>query len=458
MAWTPIYPGEVLVDQDTTSRTVTAPETAPSGATYKIRLPTKPGGNFLLDSAKAVDKSGFRIVSKWIVDAALDYAAVECYLGGPETAFFAGGLTVFPSLNPSIGDFPDATPQEITVDVYVKFDPFAPGGSAWRTATITKNASARNIGTGIVTTAPESTDSVVVSVANITANSMWFHLFLGLVSIPGQTAQHVESYFSEVPSPQALALFGAPFDGFDRGVTVEIERNIRWIDTLGGVPVGLETGDPNGSTDSWRVRAAFSVQGDKRAAIESVMPPYGTATTREIVLPRRFGLPSFPGLGPDSSSVDGDLYDACTVRGFSSNGQRGVVVYLYDYELELEIACAGSGNPINDATPVVGTAPDCLARKFRAHQINDFSVTSRTVDAWGTPTYPQQVAQHGRRVDWGYNLDHLTIQEASEVTAFFRSARANRVMIAGQYYKLLKLSWNGGAGPWWDGTLEAVKA
>lgn len=274
----------------------------------------------------------------------------------------------------------------------------------------------------------------------------------------GYSVRFIVDVFNE---PPAGYLFGAPFDGFDRGMTVEIDRGIRWIDTIGGVPVGIETGDHNGATDRWRVRAAFSVKADKKAAIESTLPPYGTATniatqSREIVLPHRGG-PSFPGLGPAVSDVTGDTYGGCTVRGFSSNGQRGVVVDLYDYELELEIPAVSDGDYDNDPTPLNGTAPAILATKFKAHQINDFSFTSSTINAAGVPDYYQPITQHGRRTDWGWNLDHLNITQASAVTAFFRAARANRVMIDEQYYKLLRLSWTG-VGPWWDGALETVKA
>ena len=225
-------------------------------------------------------------------------------------------------------------------------------------------------------------------------------------------------------------LFGAPFDGFDRGTTVTIDRNIAVVDTLGGPPRLIERGPSSGALDRWTVSTTFAVPYDKAQAIQAAVPPYGTDTTAEINLPPRSGGSSFPGLGPASSGATFDTYAGVAVRSLESKGQMGVRVDLYGFGIEFDLFCTTTGGgAINSAAAPTVTVPAFVARKFRAHQLNDFSKTQYAVSGGGVLAANSAKIKAGRRKDLNVALDHLTPDEADQLVALFRGVRTGAVTL-----------------------------
>ena len=236
--------------------------------------------------------------------------------------------------------------------------------------------------------------------------------------------------FIDPPSPALGALFGAPFDGFDRGTSVTIDRNIVVVDTLGGPPRLIERGPSSGALDRWTVSTTFAVPYDKAQAIQAAVPPYGTDTTAEINLPPRSGGSSFPGLGPASSGASSDTYAGVAVRSLESKGQMGVRVDLYGFGIEFDLFCTTTGGgAINSAAAPTVTVPAFVARKFRAHQLNDFSKTQYAVSGGGVLAANSAKIKAGRRKDLNVALDHLTPDEADQLVALFRGVRTGAVTL-----------------------------
>ena len=230
--------------------------------------------------------------------------------------------------------------------------------------------------------------------------------------------------------PDGAMLFGADFDGFDRGTSVTIDRNIVVVDTLGGPPRLIERGPSSGALDRWTVSTTFAVPYDKAQAIQAAVPPYGTDTTAEINLPPRSGGSSFPGLGPASSGATFDTYAGVAVRSLESKGQMGVRVDLYGFGIEFDLFCTTTGGgAINSAAAPTVTVPAFVARKFRAHQLNDFSKTQYAVSGGGVLAANSAKIKAGRRKDLNVALDHLTPDEADQLVALFRGVRTGAVTL-----------------------------
>lgn len=244
------------------------------------------------------------------------------------------------------------------------------------------------------------------------------------------TPMYVRFIVDTFIDPPSLALFGAPFDGFDRGTTVTIDRNIVVVDTLGGPPRLIERGPSSGALDRWTVSTTFAVPYDKAQAIQAAVPPYGTDTTAEINLPPRSGGSSFPGLGPASSGATFDTYAGVAVRTFESKGQMGVRVDLYGFGIEFDLFCTTTGGgAINSAAAPTVTVPAFVARKFRAHQLNDFSKVQYAVSGGGVLAANSAKIKAGRRKDLNVALDHLTPDEADQLVALFRGVRTGTVTL-----------------------------
>ena len=56
-----------------------------------------------------------------------------------------------------------------------------------------------------------------------------------------------------IPDPIIPQIYGTDFDGFERDASVRIERNIRWVDSVGGGVQGIPTMGP--SLDTWQISA-----------------------------------------------------------------------------------------------------------------------------------------------------------------------------------------------------------
>ena len=276
---------------------------------------------------------------------------------------------------------------------------------------------------------------------------------------PGGTVQ------SWLYSINPFSLFGAAFQGFEMGMSVTLERNLREVPVRGGPPRMLETGTADGSLDRWIVEASFTVTLEQAAAFQAACPPYGSGSPT-IYLPPRGGLSSFPGLRPATAAATADRYTGVTVRSVESTGQVAPRVDLYGYRIKFELACKVGATAINSATTPTTSVPDVLYHKFRAHQISDWSVQPVAAASGGILSAPLGRVKAGRRHDVGVNLDHLVLSdaEADALVAWARGVRGGKFALdfgplddETTYWILKSLSFKR-SGSWWDGSLELVKA
>lgn len=263
--------------------------------------------------------------------------------------------------------------------------------------------------------------------------------------------------------PHPLKLFGVNFDGFERGMTVSIQRPIQVIDSIGGSVKLIPYGPAE--LDEWRVETELWVKGEWASELEAAVPPYGVPQTTDMYLPPRSGSASFPGLRPALQGSNADKYIHPQVTRFESQGRKGPIVDLFGYFMDFTLRAWADGQATNQASTPTTTLPTWLAQKFAARQIQDWSVQTATVYSGGfRPTHLR--SKHGRRKDVNFNLDHLTAAQANELVAFFRGVRHNTTTITcdngpdGQqsisvYLVGLKLH---RTGLHWDGTLETVLA
>lgn len=259
-------------------------------------------------------------------------------------------------------------------------------------------------------------------------------------------------------------LFGSSFDGFERGMTVNIQRRITVKDSIGGsvrmIPFG------GAALDCWKVETEFWCNATNAVLIEAAVPPYGVPGEKYLRLPGRSGVNSFPGLSPNTTDVYGeDAYYCDEVTRFESMGRKGPALNLYGYSVTLKLYESIDGGATNPATAPTTTAPTWLQQKFSARQLQDWSNTQR----YGTEAYGYFSAsyiKHGRRKDVNLNLDHLTASQADQLVAFFRGVRENTTTISvdngpsgiqsvSVYLVGLQLH---RTGLHWDGTLETVLA
>lgn len=261
----------------------------------------------------------------------------------------------------------------------------------------------------------------------------------------------------------AFSLFGATFRGFDRGMTVKIQRPITVKQSIGGSVRLIPYADAR--FDAWEVEAELWVSGAQAQSLEAVVPPYGIPNDQFLRLPRRAGANTFPGLAPFGDSGTYDLYFCEQATSFESMGRKAPKVDLYGYKIGLRLFSHVDGGIDNIATTPTTTAPTWLQRKFAAHQIQDWSATDRSGSAaygQATPLY----VQHGRRRDVNLNLDHMDQTRADQLVAYFRGVRHNTtsvqidngpngVQTVSVYLAGLELHRQ---GLLWDGTLEMVLA
>lgn len=263
--------------------------------------------------------------------------------------------------------------------------------------------------------------------------------------------------------PHPLKLFGVNFDGFERGMTVSIQRPIQVVDSIGGSVKLIPYGPAE--LDEWRVETELWVKGEWAAELESAVPPYGVPQTTDMYLPPRSGSASFPGLRPALAGSSADKYIHPQVTRFESQGRKGPIVDLFGYFIDFTLRSWAAGVATNPATAPTTIPPTWLQTKFAARQLQDWSVETATVKSGGfQATYLR--AKHGRRKDINFNLDHLTAAQANELVAFFRGVRHNVTTITcdngpdglqavSVYLVGLQLH---RTGLHWDGTLETVLA
>lgn len=267
--------------------------------------------------------------------------------------------------------------------------------------------------------------------------------------------------------PHPLKLFGVNFDGFERGLTVKIQRPLQVKESIGGSVKLIPYGDAR--LDEWQVDAELWLKGEWAAQLEAAVPPYGvpadSASESAMYLPPRSGSASFPGLLPAVAGASADKYIHAQVAAFESQGRKGPAIDLFGYRLNFTLRTYGAGATTNPSITPSVTPPAWLPQKFAAHQIQDWSQSRPTITAGGFATTYRRVL-HGRRMDYNLNLDHLSQERADELVAFFRGIREQAVTLTidrgtagigtiSVYLIGLELH---RTGLLWDGTLETIAA
>lgn len=265
-------------------------------------------------------------------------------------------------------------------------------------------------------------------------------------------------------------LFGAAFQGFERGLSCTVKRQILVDDSMGGSVVLTPVAPA--AFDEWAIEAELWVSAAQAQALEAIVPPRGVPLENAIRLPPRGGEASFPGLLPFAQATGYDQYATPMVTAFESLGRKAPGVDLFGYRIALSFFAEADGLALNGSPTPTTTPPAWLVGKFTAHQIQDWSSQGEVVAATTLAGHPSPRGsfypiKHGRRRDVNFNLDHLSTDRANELVALFRGVRHNPVTvnmdrgsegIAPTSVYLVDLSLQRGAGLWWDGTLKAVLA
>lgn len=260
---------------------------------------------------------------------------------------------------------------------------------------------------------------------------------------------------------------GVPFDGFERGWEMTIDRHIEVIDVVGSRPRLIPL-FPTAATDEVDLSAEIWVNGTNAALIESTLPPKGAASTVNLLLQGIPSVAAVAGFGTYSSD-NWRLFGCVLTAPVTSLGRKAVRVDLFGYGLQLRFAAnayglgGASGNERSGAAPTDTTVPAILSRKFSAHQIQDPSVMRSPVPLGSGAAFP--VVVHGRRLDATIQLDHMTEAEATAVCNWFRAIRATPFNVtAAQLFGpgmpstvsavATKLTMRRGSGNWWEADLS----
>ena len=287
-----------------------------------------------------------------------------------------------------------------------------------------------------------------------------------------KTTNALSVRFVEDPPPDAPAFYGSPFEGFEAGtVSVEIDRKLTLVDTLGGRPVLIPYAPAD--KDEWLVTAEFWTSAAQAREIERRTPPRGSPVYPGISVPARYGENTFAGLAPAAANGSADTYiDPIMLQPLEVLGQKAVRVDLYGYRASFSLSCSSVSNPYssNPATAPTTTPPAWLPRKWRVHSIEDGSNERRVIGPGGKWTGSGNPIAANAIRPLSIQCDHLTTEQANELVAFFRGIRGNLFNLgfypgpvgvhipANPDFVATKLVCKRDAGLLWSATLEVVAA
>lgn len=201
-------------------------------------------------------------------------------------------------------------------------------------------------------------------------------------------------------------------------MSMELDMGLDWVEPIGAAPVAVSRAPADGSLDSLTGDVTFWAPATTAASIEAAAPPYGTGTDA-LVLPVIQDSIAIPGLSGTVASGYATLTSAI-VTGFESQGRKAAGVDLYGYKLTFRLPCDTTNSAFST------TVPSIVARKFGAHQFQDWSrqLEGSVVDSSGVRSWARsQYRRHGRRWDGNVDLDHISYADATAIIQWVRAVR-----------------------------------
>lgn len=266
------------------------------------------------------------------------------------------------------------------------------------------------------------------------------------------------------------------FDGIEWDLEIMPDRNIRWKDSIGGspkaVPLWLDLPFVDASEmDMVDFKFTMWANSAKSQAIEENVQAFAPGMAFDLCLPGVSGIPSFPGFANwDAVRSAWKLVNCTLNEPIESMGRKAPRVDLFGYRFNIHCAAHGGGTNLNERGQVPVTSeypgtelPAFIAKKFAAHQMQDWSRVAKPMPVEGWTNYAS--VKHGLRRDASIAIDHVDGATADTVCNWYRVARGGIVTLTlpegfgpGITYTtncvVKNLEIRRGAGWWWDLTLD----
>ena len=221
---------------------------------------------------------------------------------------------------------------------------------------------------------------------------------------------------------------GISVDGRERDTSLELDMGLMWPPGLEGAgacrPVSYLPAD--GSLDSMVGDFTIWLKGPLSAAMEGAAQPHGTGSSswrlsdiQGVALPGVNGTSN----GDGTRTLNGVLMTA----PIESQGRKGPGLDLFGYKFAVRVPCDEA------STSYSPTIPPIIAKKFGAHQIQDWSVQLQGITAaggWGVDL----ARRTGRRYDANLDMDHVDFATAHAIIKWLRVIRGDAVTFPAYAY------------------------
>jgi hypothetical protein len=253
-------------------------------------------------------------------------------------------------------------------------------------------------------------------------------------------------------------------EGHERDIKFSLDRNLRWMDTVGGTPKAFPI-LPSCAYDAVDFSCSVWLLQSAAASLQAAIGPGISRNRASMAFAGDSGFAAFPGFGNYSSGAW--VLQGVTLAPLKSNGRKAPGMDLYGYELSGHFSANGYGTALNERGTTVPTLssfplPSWVAACFMAHQIQDPSEAPSPLPlSGGVSPY----VQHGRRWDTAIQLDHVWAPEMDAAISWFRAQRSVPFTLSGRapfgpsfgtsaQAVARGLEVREGAGVYWEGTLS----
>lgn len=221
---------------------------------------------------------------------------------------------------------------------------------------------------------------------------------------------------------------GISVDGRERDTSLELDMGLMWPSDLEGAgacrPVAYLPAD--GSLDSMTGDFTIWLKGPLSAAMEGAAQPHGTGSSSwRLSEIQGVAIPGINGTsnGDGTATINGVLMTA----PIESQGRKGPGLDLFGYKFSVRIPCDEA------STGYSPTIPPIIAKKFGAHQIQDWSAQLQGITSaggWGV----DMARRTGRRYDANLDLDHVDFATAHAIIKWLRVIRGDAVTFPAYAY------------------------